>query len=165
LDLVPVRFVKTTKNKLQSYPKTEGTFIYTSDTHESYWDISSTIRAKITDIIEIDTEQDRINMLVPISSFYYVKETSELWRYDGGWKLIQSKPADSYLEEVKDKHYVYNQAVASQTWNVNHNLNKYPSVTVVDSAGTMVIGEVNYVDKDNLIIKFSAGFSGTVYLN
>lgn len=61
--------------------------------------------------------------------------------------------------------YVFNQATASNVWRINHNLNKYPSVTVVDSAGTAVVGEINYPDKNNVVITFTADFSGSAYLN
>ncbi len=64
-----------------------------------------------------------------------------------------------------DKKYIYTQDIATDVWNVNHNLNKYPSVTVVDSAGSVVIGEVTYIDENNLKVEFSGAFSGKVYLS
>lgn len=62
-------------------------------------------------------------------------------------------------------NYVHNQMVPAATWTVTHNLNRYPSVTVVDSAGSVVIGAVAYVSPDVVSIEFSAGFSGAAYLN
>lgn len=50
-------------------------------------------------------------------------------------------------------------------WHITHKMNKYPSCTVVDSAGSVVVGEVTYLDKANLVITFSGAFSGTCYLN
>jgi hypothetical protein len=44
-------------------------------------------------------------------------------------------------------------------------MGSFPSVVVVDSAGTVVIGEVDYVSGNQVIVRFSAGFSGTAYLN
>ena len=75
---------------------------------------------------------------------------------------------DKTSEELKidgDKHYVYNQVVASNEWNIQHNLNKYPSVTIVDSAENVVVGDVVYIDKNNVRILFIGSFSGKVYLN
>ena len=46
-----------------------------------------------------------------------------------------------------------------------HNLDKYPSVTVVDSGGTVVVGSIDYNDKNNCTCTFSAPFSGQAYLN
>ena len=64
-----------------------------------------------------------------------------------------------------DKRFVYNQNTTSLSWSIQHDLNKFPSVTVVDSAGTVVIGEINYIDANNLTLTFSAAFSGVAYLN
>lgn len=68
-------------------------------------------------------------------------------------------------ETFADKTFVHTQLSASKEWLVNHNLGKFPSVTVVDSAQTVVIGEVTYIDSNNLKITFSAEFGGTAYLN
>ncbi len=62
-------------------------------------------------------------------------------------------------------NYVHAQMVPAATWNITHNLNRYPSVTVVDSAGSVVIGAVTYVSPDVVSIEFSAAFSGNAYLN
>ena len=64
-----------------------------------------------------------------------------------------------------DKTYLHIQDVASNEWNINHNLNKYPSVTVIDSANNEVVGDVEYIDNNNLIIKFEGSFSGKATLN
>ena len=36
-----------------------------------------------------------------------------------------------------DKNFIYNQNTPSATWEITHTLSKYPSVSVVDSAGTV----------------------------
>lgn len=64
-----------------------------------------------------------------------------------------------------DKYYEHNQALALATWNINHNLNKNPSVTVIDTGDNQVIGDIVYVDDNNLTINFSSAFSGKAYLN
>ena len=64
-----------------------------------------------------------------------------------------------------DKHYQHTQGVASSTWNVAHNLGTFPSVTVIDSGNSVVIGDVTYTDNNNLIINFTSSFSGKAYLN
>lgn len=64
-----------------------------------------------------------------------------------------------------DKNFIHTQGVPSATWVIQHNLGKYPSVTVIDTAGTEVEGEVRHVDVNNLVLEFSAGFAGTATLN
>lgn len=61
--------------------------------------------------------------------------------------------------------YVFIQSIPSSIWTINHNLNKAPSVTVIDSAGSMVMGEINYIDMNNITIIFSGAFSGKALLN
>jgi len=61
--------------------------------------------------------------------------------------------------------YVHNQAVSSNTWVVTHNMGFFPSVSVVDSGGNMVIGDVTYISEDQISIAFSAYFGGKAYLS
>lgn len=62
--------------------------------------------------------------------------------------------------------YVHNQTIPSDTWVINHDLTgKFPSVTVIDSAGSVVVGDVRYTAPNQVTVTFSAGFSGTAYLN
>jgi hypothetical protein len=61
--------------------------------------------------------------------------------------------------------YVFVQSTPSATWTINHDLNKYPSVSIVDSANDEVIGEVNYTSTTQVVISFSAAFSGKAFLN
>ena len=68
-------------------------------------------------------------------------------------------------ERLTQSRYVHIQGVASEIWSINHNLNRPPSVTVVDSAGQVVLGNVIYIDNNNISVQFSAGFSGKAYLN
>lgn len=64
-----------------------------------------------------------------------------------------------------DLSFQYAQGPASATWMVTHNLGKFPSVTVVDSAGEEVEGDVQYLDNNSLRLVFSAAFTGNAYLN
>ena len=61
--------------------------------------------------------------------------------------------------------YQHTQATPSAFWVINHDLGFRPNVTVTDSAGTPVIGDVRYPDIDTVTIQFLAGFSGEAYLS
>lgn len=65
----------------------------------------------------------------------------------------------------EDKNYEFNQLSPKLTWNIMHGLNKYPSVTIVDSAGNKVIGDIKYIDNNNITISFTAAFAGIAYFN
>jgi len=60
---------------------------------------------------------------------------------------------------------VFTQVSAAATWNIAHNLDKFPAVTVVDSGGNELIPDVLYVDNNNITLTFGAATSGKAYLN
>lgn len=64
-----------------------------------------------------------------------------------------------------DKSFTFTQSSPATSWSITHNLSKKPSVTVVDSADTVVVGDVEYNDLNSLTITFTAAFSGKAYLN
>ena len=66
---------------------------------------------------------------------------------------------------VGDKNFVFNQAVASTTWTIQHNLNKFPSVTSVNINNIEMYGEVEFTDVNNLTINFTSATSGKAYIN
>ena len=64
-----------------------------------------------------------------------------------------------------DKTFVFTQGVPASVWNIQHNLNKFPSVSVVDTSNTNVFSQIDYVDSNNLTITNTAQFAGKAYLN
>jgi hypothetical protein len=71
----------------------------------------------------------------------------------------------SILAGDEAKTYVHVQGTAESTWDVTHNLEKKPSVTVVDSTDNVVIGEVEYLTINSVRLKFAGAFSGKAYFN
>jgi hypothetical protein len=61
--------------------------------------------------------------------------------------------------------YIHTQGVANTTWNITHNLNFHPNVTVQDSAGNIVEGEIAFTNTVSLILSFSSPISGSAYLS
>ena len=66
--------------------------------------------------------------------------------------------------------YTHNQGSVSDTWIITHNLGRFPSVTVVDSGGTIVTGNAVYDSNNQITLTFFANgnlvaFSGKAYLN
>jgi hypothetical protein len=50
-------------------------------------------------------------------------------------------------------------------WTITHNLGKFPSVTIVDVANNIVVGEVVYINSNIIQVTFSSAFAGCVFLN
>ena len=72
---------------------------------------------------------------------------------------------ENYTISATKKTYIHEQALASSIWQIQHNLDRYPSVTVVDSAGDVVVCNVKYIDRNNVRLDFHAEFGGKAYLN
>lgn len=68
-------------------------------------------------------------------------------------------------QDNTDSTFVFTQGVASTTWNIQHNLGKFPSVSVVNTNDFVIHGEVEYIDNNNVTLTFSAGFTGKAFLN
>lgn len=60
---------------------------------------------------------------------------------------------------------VFSQVAPLQIWNINHNLNRFPSVTLIDTAGDEIITDYIYIDSNNIQVIFSAATAGKAYLN
>jgi hypothetical protein len=64
-----------------------------------------------------------------------------------------------------DKHFEYDQSTPAQVWEIEHNLGKKPSVTIVDSGGTEWQVEVEHLSENACVARFVHAFSGKAYLN
>jgi hypothetical protein len=82
---------------------------------------------------------------------------------------VTNKVAFRTIEELAadgaDKHYTHLQGAANSVWTIAHNLGKKVSAIVVDSAKRVVVGQIDYIDDNNLTITFNGSFSGEAYLN
>lgn len=77
----------------------------------------------------------------------------------------KGEPGDPGEVLFSDLSYVHTQTIASNTWTITHGLQFIPSITVVDSAGTVVEGSYNYPDENTIVASFSGAFSGKAYLS
>lgn len=139
---------------------------------------NAVIAYKDKELFILDSELDlpeigkkhALYLLKSNQSFYiYNEETS---KYNPATKDYEPI-INQYISELnkridninEDRNYIYTQRSAESIWNINHNLNKMPSVTVVDSAGSVVVGDITYIDLNNIRIKFSGAFSGKAFIN
>ncbi len=60
---------------------------------------------------------------------------------------------------------MFTQGTPIYQWDITHDLNKFPSVSVVDSFNEQVIGSVDYITKNRLTVTFASPFSGQAYCN
>lgn len=85
--------------------------------------------------------------------------------------LMAAADAEQSAQEAREaaasakSDYVHIQIAAATTWDITHDLDKHPSVTVVDTGGNVVVGDVEYITTSHIRVHFSAEFSGKAYLN
>lgn len=83
---------------------------------------------------------------------------------DGGVVALSDGTIYGQSSEVS-LSYIHEQASPSDTWVIGHKLDRYPSVTVVDSSNNLVTGAVTYDSANQLTISFNGSLSGKAYLN
>ncbi len=77
------------------------------------------------------------------------------------WAAIAATSA----EHSSDKTFVYEQATATDVWVIDHNLAKYPSVTVADSAGNIFYPAVKYNNENRCTVMMNGATTGKAFLN
>jgi hypothetical protein len=65
---------------------------------------------------------------------------------------------------VNHVRYVHNQATIANEWTINHNLNFYPNVTVLDNSSRILETDLVYLNANTVKIVMNSGSSGTAYL-
>jgi len=130
-----------------------------------------------TNIIIADTEdQDQFGVYKVTA---ITQDSSETNFYDlsltyssGNGNLNNLKSYSISIFTGGDKNLLHIQSSSSNTWTVNHNMGKYPSVSIVECNptanevdGDLVIGEVTYNSINQLTIKFASSIRGVAYIN
>lgn len=106
----------------------------------------------------------------------YARQWKEEFQQWSPWeKILSARDIADHVEDKtvhiteKDRYriqgYVHDQVAPSANWVIEHHLDKYPSVTIVDSGQNAVIGDIEYVSKDRIDLKFSSAFSGRALLS
>lgn len=72
---------------------------------------------------------------------------------------------DQGIPGLSGANYVHDQMAAADSWVIDHMLNRFPSITVVDSAGSVVYGDEVYETPNRVRLNFSVPFSGKAFLN
>ena len=115
--------------------------------------------------LKVHTQTQTVPLKVGVRTNKIVNTDYDVLEHKPRINGVELKDNKTSAELGIDQTYIHNQSTASAEWTINHNLNKYPSVTVVDSAGTICEGTVTYIDANTIVCNFNGAFSGTAYLN
>lgn len=114
---------------------------------------------------------------VSANQFPGIKKLSYAVKLDPGNLPVYVKQSDSVTkvilhDEVNDvtglgdaasfDKYFYEQKSFSTVWEVNHDLEKFPAVTIFDLSMEQIIAKVIHTDTNNLKIKFNQAMAGAV---
>lgn len=67
-------------------PIRPGNYLICIDTGNVYYDTNENVRKPLMDIIDLDSDAQRLAIVAPLDKFYFVKGTHHLWRYtNGAW--------------------------------------------------------------------------------
>ena len=76
-----MKFIATTSEKISSIPIISGQLIFSRDDRIIYLD--SDVRTSFQQIITVDKDKTRLELVNPIQGFYFINETKVLWNYNG----------------------------------------------------------------------------------
>ena len=150
-------------NKLVNFYIDEQTSEFIIETVEQYLqrvikeyripNIPITILIPIDDYNQYNCNLEDISILV--SNFISIQ-----YAFIGGIEDINFKELDS-----GDKTFHYEQLIPIRVWEIYHNMNKFPSVTITDFNGIEYEATFRYYSKNMLQIYFSNPFAGIAELN
>lgn len=118
-----------------------------SDIEQDISDLADTINARIDDEVENLEEQ-----------------IAEVTNNIEGSDLIDVTKENQTVT-ITSKTFVFEQGIASNTWVINHNLNKRPSITLTNANGEVFEAYRDYVSNNQVIIRLNAANTGFAYLN
>ena len=118
------------------------------------------------------SEQNDINNFGHFTIDSYVQKTADVYTLtltsltgNGNFDVDKFYDFAVFTLSSPDKTFEFTQGVPATTWNIQHNLGKFPSVSVINNNNIIINGEVTYINNNNVQLNFSAGFTGKAYLN
>ena len=178
-DELNYKFKSTTTNTvgiMSTSGNTDFNSISTIKSHDKADGLTSSVSTFFSeftskDIIIIDTEN--LNNYGVYTVTAVNADTSNNGLYDlsmiyrsGNGSLVNDQFYSILLfAGAQDLSFEFAQASAASTWTVNHNLGKFPSVTVKLADGTVGQAAISHTNKNTLTITFGADTSGTAYMN
>ncbi len=124
----------TTSEKVKDLIIKDGQLIFVHDVGRLAFDYQGK-RTFYNQIIELDTEQERIDMSDAVNGkYYFIIETAVLWRYFNGWTQLTSSPNEilfigTEMPELgqSNKLYVNKSKKEISVW--DDNTNAYSAVS------------------------------------
>lgn len=130
--------------------------IYVSERLSSVIEVGGTsptslyISSPGTSVLEVEASSTTLAITEPITSVVEVG--------------LQGPAGTDGIDGSGDLHYIQS-FINSSFITITHNLNKRPAVTIVDSSGDEVVGDISYINDNSVNLSFGSSFSGQAYCN
>lgn len=85
--------IATNSSRIRELIIKDGQLVFLQDVGRIAFDFKGK-RVFYNQIVELDTEVDRIALESPFSGYYFVIDTAVLWFYQDGWVQITEKPQE-----------------------------------------------------------------------
>ena len=92
--------VATNSSRIRELPLKNGQLVFIQDLGRIAFDYNDT-RVFYNQIVELESEVDRLTLNKPLNGYYFVYGTGCLWFYKDGWTQITEKPANVVQIDVE----------------------------------------------------------------
>lgn len=86
-----LKLIATTSSKIRNLVIEDGNLIFIQDLGRIAFDFKGK-RVFYNQIVELDTEAERLTLDSPLSGYYFVIDTGCLWYYQDDWVSITERP-------------------------------------------------------------------------
>lgn len=88
-----LKCVATTSSRVRLLPIKDGQLVFVQDLGRIAFDFNGK-RVFYNQIVQLDTEAERLALEEPISGYYFIVDEATLWFYNDGWIQITEKPQE-----------------------------------------------------------------------
>ena len=92
--------VATSSSRIRELVIKDGQLIFIQDLGRIAFDYKGK-RVFYNQIVELETEADRLELDAPLGGYYFVIDSACLWFYKDGWTQITAKPNDILFIDVE----------------------------------------------------------------
>ena len=88
-----LKVIATTSDRVQDLSVDNGQLIFLKDVGRIAFDFND-IRVFYNQIVELETDAERLSLEAPLSGYYFVISTGILWYYRYSWVQVTDKPQE-----------------------------------------------------------------------
>lgn len=88
-----LKVIATSSSKIRQLPIQNGQLVFIQDLKRIAFDFKGT-RTFYNQIVELNTEAERITLDNPLNGYYFVIDSACLWFYQNGWTQITERPQE-----------------------------------------------------------------------